>query len=147
MLFTGAALETEMSHPTELTERQTIVLDALSHHAGPASAYALLEHLQGAGGLRAPQQIYRVLDKLLERGLVHRIESLNAFVACDQPHHDHAHGLILLAICDHCGRVDESSDAVVEQYLRRWADRHVFRMGGVSIEIHGTCAQCAAQPG
>lgn len=133
-----------MTHSTELTERQSIVLDALLHSAGPASAYTLLEHLQGAGGLKAPQQIYRVLDKLLERGLVHRIESLNAFVACDQPHHDHADGLILLAICDRCGRVDESSDAIVERHLHHWANQHAFRMGGVSIEIHGTCRECAS---
>ncbi|TAN31138.1 MAG: transcriptional repressor [Castellaniella sp.] len=136
-----------MSHSTTLTERQSIVLDALSHHAGPASAYALLEYLQGASGLKAPQQIYRVLDKLLELGLVHRIESLNAFVACDQPHHDHTRGLILLAICDQCGRVDESSDAAVERGLQRWASQHTFQMGGVSIEIHGTCGECAAHPG
>lgn len=136
-----------MSRSMTLTERQAIVLEALSDHAGPASAYALLEHLQGAGGLKAPQQIYRVLDKLLELGLVHRIESLNAFVACDQPHHDHAHSLILLAICDQCGRVDESSDAAVERGLQRWAGQHTFRMGGVSIEIHGTCAACAAHTG
>jgi Fur family zinc uptake transcriptional regulator len=136
-----------MSHATTLSERQSIVLEALSHHAGPASAYALLEYLQGAGGLKAPQQIYRVLDKLLELGLVHRIESLNAFVACDQPHHDHTRGLILLAICDQCGRVDESSDAAVERGLQRWASQHTFQMGGVSIEIHGTCGECAGHPG
>ncbi|CAM5222369.1 Ferric uptake regulation protein OS=Castellaniella defragrans OX=75697 GN=fur PE=3 SV=1 [Castellaniella defragrans] len=136
-----------MSDPTPLTERQSIVLDALSRSPGPASAYTLLERLQGAAGLKAPQQIYRVLDKLLEYGLVHRVESLNSFVACDQPHHDHTHGLILLAICDQCGRVDESSDATVERYLRQWAGRHAFRMGEVSIEIHGTCKECMEHAG
>lgn len=131
-----------MSQSTKLTERQSIVLEALSSSPGPASAYALLERLQGASGLKAPQQIYRVLDKLLEYGLVHRVESLNSFMACEQPHHDHAHDLIILAICDRCGRVDESSDAGVEQGLHHWADQHAFQMMDVSIEIHGTCKKC-----
>lgn len=131
-----------MSHRTELTERQSIVLDELARSPEPTSAYALLERLRGAGGLRAPAQIYRVLDKLLEYGLIHRVESLNSFMACEQPGHDHQHGLTVLAICDRCGRVDESSDPHIDHSLQHWADRHAFRIGEVSIEIHGTCKAC-----
>ena len=83
------------THHPELTKHQTLVLSALSREESPASAYTLLAHLQ-AEGLRAPQQVYRALDKLIEYGLVHRVETMNSFVACAHPH-DHQHGLVVYA--------------------------------------------------
>lgn len=91
----------------ELTKHQALVLQTLAREANPASAYALLDQLRDAG-VRAPQQVYRALDKLIEYGLVHRVESLNSFVVCAHAHAEgHDHGLVVFAICDRCGRVDE----------------------------------------
>lgn len=98
-----------------LTKHQALVLDALASETGSAGAYALLDRLR-AQGLRAPAQVYRALDKLIEYGLVHRLESLNAFIACDRPH-AHEHGVVAFAICDGCGSVDEFSDAGVQKCL------------------------------
>jgi len=135
-----------MVHARELTKNQSLVLDALSRTEGPLSAYALLDQLR-EHGFRAPLQVYRALEKLVEYGLVHRLESLNSFVACAHPH-DHAdghrHGLIAFAICDTCGQVDEFSDAVVEKRLRGWASDHSFKLGKTTIEMRGTCGNCAA---
>ena len=64
--------------PPGLTRHQSLVLDALVRAEHPASAYALLDQLRG-DGMRAPQQVYRALDKLIAYGLVHRVASLNAF--------------------------------------------------------------------
>lgn len=131
-----------MATTRELTKNQTLVFGALSRSEGPLSAYTLLDNLR-EHGFRAPLQVYRALEKLMEFGLVHRLESRNAFVACAHPH-DHSHGLIAFAICDNCGQVDEFSDAVVEKQLKGWAGDNAFKLAKTSIEMHGTCANCLA---
>ena len=68
------------AHP-DLTKNQALVFGKLSDASGPLTAYALLDNLR-ENGFRAPLQVYRALDKLVDYGLVHRLESLNAFVAC-----------------------------------------------------------------
>lgn len=128
----------------ELTKHQALVLNALTREENPASAYTLLDHLRG-DGLRAPQQVYRALDKLIEYGLVHRVETLNSFVVCAHPH-DHQHGLVVFAICDQCGHVDEFSDQAVERRLKSWSKDHAFRMSAATVEMHGTCGRCDSLP-
>lgn len=131
-----------MTPEKTLTKNQALVLGALARKEGPTGAYALLDDLRGQG-FRAPLQVYRALDKLIELGLVHRLESLNSFVACAHPH-DHAHGLIAFAICESCGQVDEFPDEVVERRLRGWARDHSFRTEKTTIELRGVCAECLA---
>lgn len=129
-----------MVQPHKLTKNQSLVLDALTTTDGPASAYTLLDQLR-ANGFRAPLQVYRALEKLIEYGLVHRLESLSSFVACAHPH-DHKHGLVAFAICENCSRVDEFSDAVVEKRLKAWAQDHSFKLSSTTIEMRGTCSNC-----
>ncbi|MBY4897127.1 Fur family transcriptional regulator [Cupriavidus sp. AU9028] len=131
-----------MTDTPELTRHQTLVLDALSRAEAPASAYSLLDQLREQG-LRAPLQVYRALEKLMEYGLVHRVESLNSFVACAHPH-EHKLETVVFAICDNCGRVDEFSDAAIERRLKGWGKDHAFRMHSAAIEMHGTCGNCSA---
>ena len=71
----------------------------------PQSAYTLLSRLRDHG-INAPLQVYRALDKLIEMGLVHRVESLNAFTLCHHPHDRHQN-VTVLAICYTCGQVSE----------------------------------------
>jgi Fur family zinc uptake transcriptional regulator len=126
----------------DLTRNQTLVLDTLTAAEGPLSAYTILDRLRGKG-LRAPLQVYRALEKLLDFGLVHRLESLNAFVACAHPH-CHAQGLIAFAICEDCGQVDEFSDQVVRDRLSSWSADNGFKAEKTTIEIRGHCAACQA---
>ena len=131
----------------ELTKNQALVLNALTSAEGPASAYSLLDKLR-EDGFRAPLQVYRALEKLIEYGLVHRLESLNAFVACAHPHEHaegHKHGLVAFAICETCGQVDEFSDVTVEKRLKSWAKEHSFKLAKTTIEMRGTCAGCLPQ--
>jgi len=130
-----------MNAQPDLTRNQSLVLDALSHAEAPLSAYTILDRLRGEG-FRAPLQVYRALDKLTELGLVHRLESLNAFVACIQPH-CHEAGMVAFAICETCGQVDEFSDEQVAARLSGWANRHGFHPHKTTIEIRGTCAACS----
>lgn len=124
----------------DLTRNQGLVLGALAHAETPLSAYDLLDKLR-ADGLRAPLQVYRALDKLVERGLAHRLESLNAFVACADTH-CHRKGLIAFAICEQCGKVDEFADAVIEERLGDWARSTGFKVERTTMEIRGKCAAC-----
>ena len=126
--------------PTDLTRNQELVLSALTASTGPLSAYDILDKLRG-DGLRAPLQVYRALEKLVDRGLAHRLESLNAFVACADAH-CHRKGLIAFAICEGCGKVDEFADAVIEERLGTWARNDGFKVERTTMEIRGRCADC-----
>ncbi|HLV83671.1 MAG TPA: Fur family transcriptional regulator [Devosia sp.] len=128
--------------PGDLTRNQGLVLGALNSSGAPLSAYDILDALR-ADGLRAPLQVYRALDKLVERGLAHRLESLNAFVACADEHCDRKQ-LTAFAICTNCGKVDEFTDAVIEDRLGEWAGARSFKIERTTMEIRGKCGQCAA---
>lgn len=124
-----------------LTKNQGLVLDTLAASQTPLSAYAILDALRPEG-LRAPLQVYRALEKLQERGLVHRIESLNAFIACGHPHCREAE-MIGFAICERCGTVDEFAESKVIEGLKLWAERHAFKTQKATIEIRGICSDCS----
>ncbi len=127
---------------TSLTKNQEMVLGALSQAKVPMSAYAILDKLRG-DGFRAPPQVYRALEKLVDGGLVHRLESLNAFVACS--HEDcHQTDLIAFAICDQCGLVSEFSDQAVSKRLTHWIADNEFTNTRTTIEIRGDCGACSA---
>jgi len=132
------------AHPdiAGLTRNQAYVFGTLQNADGPLSAYTILDELR-EDGFRAPLQVYRALDKLVEMGLVHRLESLNAFVACDHPEGD-PHGAIAFAICQDCGRVDEFADDEIVSRLGNWARAEKFQLDKTIIELRGTCAECAA---
>jgi Fur family transcriptional regulator, zinc uptake regulator len=131
-----------MSETHDLTRNQHLVLDALTGATGPLSAYGILDRVR-SDGIKAPLQIYRALDKLVEMGLAHRLESLNAFVACAHSHQEHQ-GLAAFAICESCGRVDEFADDVVEERLLAWSRATGFKTERTTIEIRGHCTDCLA---
>ncbi len=126
----------------QLTRNQSLVFSALSQADGPLSAYTILDRLRD-DGFRAPLQVYRALDKLVAYGMVHRLESMNAFVACSHPHdHDHSEGVTGFAICERCGQVAEFLDPVIEERLDGWVDRFSFQLSKTTIEIRGLCKSC-----
>lgn len=131
-----------MTAQPQLTRNQSLVLSALEKADAPMSAYAILDALRGEG-LRAPLQIYRALEKLLELGLAHRLESLSAFVACAHPH-QHDSEIIAFAICEKCGQVSEFSDEVVRERLTAWTSAQGFKSSRTTIEMRGACGKCAA---
>lgn len=124
----------------ELTRNQTLVFDVLSKAEGPLSAYTILDHLRD-DGFRAPLQVYRALEKLLDYGMIHRLESLNAFVACAHPQ-CHNHDLIAFAICDQCGQVTEFSDTAIENLVSAWGLQNGFAASKTTLELRGHCKNC-----
>lgn len=127
----------------DLTRNQSLVFDVLTKAEGPLSAYTILDLLREAG-FRAPLQVYRALDKLLEYGLIHRLESLNAFVACAHPQCQRD-GLIAFAICDKCNQVTEFSDTAIEHLVGAWSVQNGFKPRKTTMELHGVCELCANQ--
>lgn len=128
----------------DLTRNQSLVFDALARADGPLSAYTILDLLRD-DGLRAPLQVYRALDKLVAIGLVHRLESLNAFVACNHPSGPDAgksHGTVAFAICEKCDSVAEFADSDLVDRLRGWAKAEGFEAHSTVIELRGLCETC-----
>ena len=123
----------------KLTRNQQLVLDRLAASSAALTAYDLLDRLR-AEGLRAPVQVYRALEALSQRGLVHRIESLNAFVACCGHEHEATAGF---TICDDCGEVTEFAFPASEQGLKSLAGAKGFETRRMTVELHGRCATCA----
>ena len=109
---------------------------------GPLSAYAILDQLHDSG-FRGPVQVYRALEKLMELGLVHRLESLNAFVACQQKTCDHqSKKTIIFTICEICGSVQELVNNGLEHLVRSLEKDIDFLTNRSVIELKGICSTC-----
>jgi Fur family transcriptional regulator, zinc uptake regulator len=123
-----------------LTPMRRRVLEILAASHKPLGAYEIMDALAEHGPRPAPITIYRALDFLRENGLVHRIESRNAFVACVHNHGSDA--LVAFLICEHCGAVGEAPAAAVGQTLAAAARSAGFTPDLSVIEIIGTCSHC-----
>jgi Fur family zinc uptake transcriptional regulator len=130
-----------MAEHVMLSEHQKSVLDALERAAGPQSAYALLEAVADSG-IRAPVQVYRALDKLVAAGLVHKVESLNAFIACAD--HEKGHWAAF-TICNNCGTVDEVP-VLRPDKLASSFETGRFDVKSGQIEMRGLCGRCTDRP-
>jgi Fur family zinc uptake transcriptional regulator len=127
-----------------LTPIRRKVLAALLDSHKPLGAYEIIDRLapEGPGPRPAPITAYRALEFLRENGLVHRIESRNAFVACV---HNHAAGaLVVFLICENCGAVGEASSPDVAATLALAARAAGFTPKSPVIEISGICTHCRA---
>ena len=123
-----------------MTRIRRKVLRLLIETPAPAKAYDLLERLDGEGSAKPPT-IYRALDFLQELGLAHKIESLNAYVACG--HASHSHSAIFL-ICETCGRAEELHSETTVPALEAETRAAGFELSQAVIEARGTCRACAA---
>jgi Fur family zinc uptake transcriptional regulator len=118
------------------------VLQALLSSHRPLGAYEVIDELARTMPRPAPITVYRALDFLMENGLVHRIESRNAFLACAHDHADAA--LVAFLICDRCGSVGEVPATQLAQSLGDAARHSGFVPKLSVVEITGTCGHCQA---
>jgi Fur family zinc uptake transcriptional regulator len=123
-----------------LTPIRRQVLEALLGSHRPLGAYEVIEELAKSMPRPAPITVYRALDFLMENGLVHRIESRNAFLACAQDHDGTA--MVAFLICERCGLVGEIPAAPVVQSLDASARATGFAPNMSLVEITGVCAHC-----
>ena len=130
-----------LAHHPDLKKNQKLVYDALHTASGPLSAYAILDLLR-EHGFRAPLQVYRALDKLVEFGLVHKLESLNAFVACSHDECEASEPAAFM-ICEECESVSELGDSKLTSHLGKLANTQEFALKHTTVELHGRCKNCA----
>ncbi|MEE3625569.1 Fur family transcriptional regulator [Nitrospirillum sp. BR 11752] len=121
---------------TTLRER---VLELVWSSHRPRGAYAILEEMAVDGKRVAPLTVYRALDFLVEQGLVHRIESLNAYVGCPEPGQAHA-GQFL--VCERCGDATELNEPAVTNAITNGAAARGFRVLRQTVEVLGLCPAC-----
>ena len=123
-----------------LTSLRKTVLQLLCESEKPLSAYELLDLMRKEVDNPAPPTVYRALDFLMEHGLVHKLESLHAYVGCSHPEHPHASQFL---ICSDCGDVAELEDNAVASSLQAACDAAGFATQRPLIELLGTCADCS----
>jgi len=117
--------------------RQVLELVWASHR--PIGAYDILDELKRCGRKAAPPTVYRALDFLIDAGLAHRLDSLNAFVGCPDPQASHS-GQFL--ICRRCRSVAELDDADITGLVEQKADALGFSAIRQVLEIQGLCRHC-----
>lgn len=135
-----AARRLTESRGLKLTETRARVLDIVAESHTPIGAYDILQRLAGERGRAAPPTVYRALGFLVEQGFVHRIDTLNAFVACFDAERSHDAGFL---ICENCKTVEEIAEPALGDAVRKTVAARGFKPRRTVVEISGTCAACA----
>ena len=129
-------------HGARLTKLRRRVLELVWSSHAPMGAYEILRRLSRERDGAAPPTVYRALEFLLEQGLIHRIESLNAFVGCPEPGPPHS-GQFL--ICEGCGEAAEMADPRIHNAIARGATGRGFLLKRTTVELQGLCPACQAK--
>lgn len=124
-----------------LTTARRRVLEILLEEHRALGAYDVLRRLTAEGATPQPPVAYRALDFLVEHGFAHRIERLNAYVACVAP--DGRHPAAFL-ICRRCRAVAEVDAATVARDLGTAARSAGFAADHAMLEVEGLCPSCQA---
>ena len=125
---------------SNLTKNQKTVLNILEKSTEPLKAYAILFDIQKKG-IKSPIQVYRALDKLIEIGKVHKIESRNSYVACKHQGCNSKTSTSFL-ICESCDKVTELTGNNLFSYFSKQSDKNNFQYRKHSLEIYGLCESC-----
>lgn len=123
----------------KLTKIRQQVLEIIWAQHNPIGAYDVLQKLQEAGHKPAPPTAYRALEFLVSAKLIHRIESLNAYIGCPSPNASHQ---CQFYICTDCGHIAEVSNSLVSDALNTSAKELGFECQQPVIEVHGVCQNC-----
>ena len=123
-----------------LSKNQQVVLEIIIKAKEPLKAYSILYNVQKRG-IKAPQQIYRALDKLIEIGKIHKIESRNAFVACKNSNCEISNATAF-SICEKCEKVTEINNSNLSKYLTNFEDDTGMKYKKYNLEFFGVCRRC-----
>ena len=123
-----------------LSKNQKIIFDLIDKSSEPLKAYTILFNVQKKG-IKAPLQVYRALDKLVEMGKIHKIESRNAFIACQNSSCQVAKATAF-SICEMCEKVTEISSTGLSKYLTGFKDKEGMKYSKYNLEFFGLCKKC-----
>ena len=129
-----------MHKENNLSKNQKIIFDLIHKSSEPLKAYTILFNVQKKG-IKAPPQVYRALDKLVEIGKIHKIESKNAFVACRNSDCEISKATAF-SICESCEIVDEISDVKLSKYLSNFNHKKGMKFKRFNLEFFGLCQKC-----
>ncbi|NRA59353.1 MAG: transcriptional repressor [Psychrobium sp.] len=121
------------------TQTRRKVLELMLRHASAISAYDLLDCLKETDNSAKPPTVYRALDFLLEQHFIHRVESQNAFIACNDFSDSHQ---LQLFICEKCNDVQEVHSPQIQQSLIEQARLNDFQVKTQTVEVRGFCHHC-----
>jgi len=124
----------------KLTTNQQTVLDLLEKSKEPLKAYTILFDIQKKG-IKAPLQVYRALDRLIEIGKVHKIESKNSYIACVHKNCGSSTSTSFL-ICESCDQVMELKQKNLPAYFAKQSECANFKYSKHNLEIYGACKDC-----
>jgi Fur family zinc uptake transcriptional regulator len=124
-----------------LTPLRRRVLEIVWRQHEPIGAYEILAEIAKGRDKVGPPTVYRALEFLQQAGLVHRLDSLNAFLGCDRPQEQHAAQFL---VCGKCRRVAEIEDAQLTRALGERARSLGFRLESGAMEVKALCDDCAA---
>ena len=130
----------KMQKENNLSKNQQIIFNLIHKSPEPLKAYTILFNVQKKG-IKAPPQVYRVLDKLVEMGKIHKIESKNAFVACRNSDCEISKATAF-SICEKCEVVDEISDIKLSKYLSNFNHKKGMKFKRFNLEFFGLCKKC-----
>jgi len=144
----GSCAERAIARAREICDRKNIRLTVLreavlrvltgSHRA--LGAYEIIDLMNAQGRRLAPISVYRIIDVLLEAGVVHRLESKNAYFACLSRHHEHASRIVLL--CHSCNRVAEAEAPEAWGAINSLTRDTGFSISATVLEVQGQCSDC-----
>ena len=129
-----------MQKQETLSRNQKIILDLIEKSDQPLKAYSILFDVKKKG-INAPLQVYRALDKLVEIGKIHKIESRNAFIACKNSKCQITKATVF-SICESCEDVTEVSNLKLSKYLNNFADKSGMKYNKYNLEFFGLCKNC-----
>ena len=129
-----------MKNIDNLSKNQQIIFDLIDKSPEPLKAYTILFNVQKKG-IKAPLQVYRALDKLVKIGKIHKIESRNAFIAC-QNSSCQVSKATAFSICEICEKVTEISSSSLSRYLANFKDKDGMKYSKYNLEFFGLCKKC-----
>ncbi len=138
MLCYIIAMNAHHHHEPKLSHNQGQVLDALRKAKEPLSAYSILDRVR-ASGISHPPTVYRALNELIQLGMVHRLESRSAFVACG---HGACDGKAAFAICRKCQKVVEIPLSQKKETALLALSPKEIAPEQITLEIAGLCEAC-----
>lgn len=139
------ARQTCLEKQIKLTPLRESILREIAASHRPIGAYDIIERLGREGRRLAPISVYRIIDLFLDAGLIHRVESRNAFFICSGRHETASAAVVLL--CEDCGRVAETEVPEAWGAIARATAADRFIVKDTVLEVKGICADCNAGSG
>lgn len=137
---TKPSLPHQASQSIRLTPLRRRVFDIVCAGTQPVGAYDILHALRPLDEAATAAGVYRSLEFLTKNGMIHRLESTKAFVACTMPHHSHGSQFI---VCHNCGKAVETDNHRLNEAANELATSVGFSLNQGTIEISGLCASCS----